>query len=192
MDNITIDHLINSYNYLCDQEIGKTPHDEYIRLQKTWNLDILVQSLKWILGEQIGRDNLLSIGPFMGFNEIVLADIFTSIHCCDIDNFLIKNNKNNIVFHQTNLDQYDWSLPENLFNFCCMVEVLEHLYWSPVPLLKKISKISKCLIITTPDDAEWAELEISSFSRFQKFDAIPNSFPGSSPNPFPMKHCKQY
>ena len=95
-------------------------------------------------------------------------------------------------FYETNLDSCTWNLPQKKYHVTFMVEVLEHLLWSPVPLLTNLSECSKYMLITTPDDREWPPLKRTQYARYAHFLNIPTAFPGCLGNPSPFDHCKQY
>ncbi len=149
-------------------------------------------SIKYTLGETFNRGKLLSLGSFLGLAEMSYAGIFEEVVCVDQDNYLPSFKPDNLSFHQTDLDSSFWTLPEGRFDICFMVEILEHLFWSPVPILKALQKKCNMLVITTPDDNEWPEMTIHPYTRYQHFSAIPPPFPGATGNPAPMFHCKQY
>jgi len=147
----------------------------------------------WLVpGETIGMDRMLSIGSFLGLFEMAYANVFTEVVCVDQADFLVPFRPDNVTFHRADLDTADWTLPEGRFNICFMVEILEHLLWSPVALLKWIQAHCDMLVITTPDDVEWPAMPIRTYTRYQHFSAIPSTSEGVRGNPEPLSHCKHY
>ena len=185
-------NLLDSYKELTSRAGHETEHKEYCELQMTWNYQVLLHSSSYVVGDVINRNRLLSLGSFLGLAEMSYANIFKEVVCVDQDNFLASFKPDNLSFHQADLDSSSWTLPEGRFDICFMVEILEHLFWSPVPLLKALQKKCDMLVITTPDDNEWPEMTIHPYTRYQHFSAIPSPFPGATGNPAPMFHCKQY
>jgi hypothetical protein len=184
--------LLKSYLDYTSLASKEPTHKEYCDLQMTWNYQVLLHSSHLALGGMINRDRLLSLGSFLGLAEMAYAEIFKEVVCVDQHNFLPSFKPENITFHQADLDSSAWTLPEGRFNICFMIEILEHLFWSPIPLLKSLHACCDMLVITTPDDDEWPPMTIHPYTRYQRFDAIPSAFPGATGNPAPMFHCKQY
>jgi len=164
-------------------------HVEYSELQLTWNRDILERSIHWIPET---TDKLIGIGSFQGALEISLSHFFNKVICVDHKSFLPKWKPKNVFFHKADLDTNDWNLPEGMFDICYIIETIEHFLWSPIPLLKWAKANSHITVISTPDDKEWPPMKIKPWTRYQHFMSIPLAFPGSTANPEPMEHCKQY
>ena len=164
-------------------------HAEYAELQLTWNQKILEETIEYILKPD---GNAIGIGSFQGAVEMALSNFYKNVYCVDHQNFLPKWKPDNILFHKTNIDSGNWSLPEVHFEICYFVEVIEHLLWSPLPLLKWIHSHCDRLVVSTPDDFEWPDVENYPWTRYQHFSAIPSAVPDSVSNPNPMFHCKQY
>jgi hypothetical protein len=166
---------------------------DYAMLQLTWNKDILQRSYPYIPSV---TKKLLGIGSFMGALEISLSDEFDSVVCVDHKSYLPKNLPKNIVFHKANIDSAEWTLPslegEDRYDVVYFIETIEHLLWSPLPLLKWVQKNCHLFVISTPDDNEWPEMEIHPWTRYQHWSKIPAASPGVKGNPKPMYHTKQY
>lgn len=171
----------------------------YALLQYTWNKDILEKSFDYIPKES---GVMLGIGSFMGALEIALSDNFKSVVCVDHKSYLPKWKPNNVVFHKADIDTARWKLPQiktkggdsvvERYDVCYFIETIEHLLWSPLPLLKWVHANSHLFVISTPDDAEWPAMEIHPWTRYQHFSTIPAAAPGVKGNPLPMFHTKQY
>lgn len=182
-----------AYNYYCEKayrseksQTGK----EYIRLQKTWNRDIIKKLEKY----DIGSEKMIGIGAFYGLVEMSYASRFKNITCVDHENYLPKWAPNNINTYITNIDSGQWTMPtdEGMFDLCLFVETVEHLRWSPLPILKWIRKNSHLAVISTPDDKEWPPMPNKPWVQSRHFTKIPKAKPNSKGNPSPMDHCKQY
>jgi hypothetical protein len=168
----------------------KSLHKDYVRLQLTWNRDVLRYFGRYL--PQQGSDcSMISLGPFLGILETVLSEHFQTVLLVDMNNEIVFPT-NNMPFLAMNLDSCHWSLPEVTYDVCLMVELIEHLMWSPVPLLKWVATHSRLAVITTPDDAEWPPLPPEPYMRYLHFSTIPPPFPGCTGNPNAMNHCKQY
>lgn len=164
-------------------------HSEYIELQKTWNESVLQYLKRWVSSSS----KVISIGSFLGAPEFVLSEQVDSILCCDLDDYLPKKRPSNISFRQINLDSLDLNLPlDQHFDLCICVEVLEHLRWSPLPMLKWMRLHCNLLVISTPDDYEWPPVEDAPWTTKKHFRDIPFAEENSMGNPKPMSHCKQY
>ncbi len=169
---------------------GKSKGDsDYARLQYSWNKDILERSFDYI---PTSANKLMGIGTFQGALEMSMAKFFDQVVCVDHKSYLPSWKPKNIKFHKANIDTGDWKLPDEMYDICYLVETIEHLLWSPLPLLTWMKKHSHISVISTPDDAEWPEMPVQPWNRYQKYDQIPTAFPGAKGNPLPMFHCKQY
>ncbi len=166
---------------------------DYARLQLTWNEDILDRSYDYFPRVS---NKLLGIGSFMGALEISLANEFDSIVCVDHKSYLPKRKPKNIIFHKANIDSATWKMPklnnDERYDVIYFIETIEHLLWSPLPLLKWVQQNYHLFVISTPDDNEWPAMEINPWTRYQHWSNIPAAAPGVKGNPKPMFHTKQY
>ena len=165
---------------------------DYARLQLTWNNNILTRSSDYFPHVS---NTAIGIGSFMGALEIALAEHeFKKETCVDHKSYLPRWKPANVIFHKANIDSADWKLPtpKEQFDVCYFIETLEHLLWSPLPLLEWIRQNCRVAVISTPDDNEWPPMEVHPWTRYQHFSNIPAASPGAKNNPLPMFHCKQY
>lgn len=163
---------------------------DYANLQYTWNKEILERSLPFI---PKNATQAIGIGTFHGALEMALASHMKRVLCVDHESFLPKWKPDNAVFHRANIDSNEWELPEDtMFDVAYCVETIEHLLWSPIPLLKWMKTYSHISVISTPDDDEWPSMLINPWTRYQHFLNVPAASPGVASNPMPMHHCKQY
>ncbi len=164
---------------------------DYANLQLTWNRDILERSFEYLPRVS---NTAIGIGSFMGALEIALADDFKQVVCVDHKSYLPRWKPANVEFYKANIDTAGWKLPtpKERFDVCYFIETIEHLLWSPVPLLKWMRENTHLGVISTPDDAEWPPMEIHPWTRYGHFSNIPPAAPGVKGNPLPMFHCKQY
>lgn len=166
---------------------------DYAKLQLTWNKDILERSYDYLPYES-GR--AIGIGSFMGALEIALASKYKTVTCVDHKSYLPFWKPKNVKFYKADIDSNDWKMPSlkngERYDVCYFIETIEHLLWSPLPLLNWIKQNVHCFVISTPDDLEWPEMEIHPWTRYQHFSDIPAASPGVKGNPLPMFHTKQY
>ncbi len=165
---------------------------DYAKLQLTWNHDILARSLDYLPRES---NRIMGIGSFYGTLEMALAPYAEEVVCVDFKNFLPRWHQKNIRFHKANIDTSTWNLPAlktGRYDAVYLIETIEHLLWSPLPLLKWVQQNSHMAVISTPDDDEWPPMEVHPWSHFQSYKSIPPAFPGAKSNPSPMFHTKQY
>lgn len=162
---------------------------EYAELQSTWNRDIIRRSLDYLPKE---RNEIIGIGSFLGILEMSFADDYKKVTCVDFKNFLPSWKPKNVSFSKANIDSATWQLPEKMYDACFFIETIEHLLWSPLPLLKWMKSHAHYSIISTPDDAEWPAMNIHPWNHYQGYQNIPPASPGVKGNPIPMEHCKQY
>jgi 2-polyprenyl-3-methyl-5-hydroxy-6-metoxy-1,4-benzoquinol methylase len=181
--------LLLDYEKACNNALTEFPeHSDYITLQKTWNTKVLE-----VLNSKINPEsNIVSIGSFLGSAEIALAKSTHEIVCCDLESYLPKKLPNNVKFHQVNIDSNNLNLPERHFDICLCIELLEHLRYSPIPMLDWIKSNCNLLVISTPDDDEWPSGENKPWTTKAHFSDIPFAKKGDQGNPTPMNHCKQY
>ncbi len=181
--------LVDKFESVCESLHQEFPsHEEYINLQKTWNVPALTYIARWLPPNA----RVLSIGSFLGAMEITLSGHVREIVCCDLDDFLPKSRPANMVFRKINLDSAYLDLPEEHFDVCICIEVLEHLRWSPLPMLQWMRAHCNLLVISTPDDKEWPPVDHAPWTTTRHFSNIPFARPFSEGNPKPMSHCKQY
>ena len=164
---------------------------EYARLQATWNRRIIEEVYRSSTAQRSARDRLLSVGSFYGFAESALSLIYKSVLSADLENFLIDPPPN-VGFIAANIDTAEWALPDVRYNCIMFVEMLEHLIWSPLPLLSWMRQHGERLFITTPDAKEWPDMKLHPWTRLSHFSDIPIAPPGEAGNPNPMEHTKQY
>jgi hypothetical protein len=189
MDLIKNQLLTDRFQSVCQSLHQEFPlHSEYINLQKTWNVPALTYIARWLPSNA----RVLSIGSFLGAMEITLSGHVKEIVCCDLEDFLPKSRPANMVFRKINLDSADLNLPEEHFDVCICIEVLEHLRWSPLPMLQWMREHCNLLVISTPDDKEWPPVEQAPWTTTRHFSNIPFPRPSSEGNPKPMSHSKQY
>jgi hypothetical protein len=181
--------VIERLNDYTRRVVESNIHPDYSKLQLTWNIPIIKHVLKWIPPE---RDHLMGIGSFLGLLEFSFAEYFDRVTCVDHESFLPGFKPKNVHFHQVNLDSGSWKMPDGLVDMCFMIETIEHLLWSPVPMLKWIHQNARILVISTPDNDEWPAMLPKAWIRYQHFREIPSASPGLAGNPEPMNHCKQY
>jgi len=172
---------------------SRLPSDaDYARLQLTWNHDILDRSLNYMPRDS---KSIMGIGAFMGMLEMALAPYSNKVVAVDFKDFMPRWRPSNVKFHKANIDTGDWKLPASdggRYDAIYLIETIEHLLWSPVPLLKWMQQNCHMAVISTPDDDEWPPMEVHPWSRYQHFTQIPSAAPGSKSNPLPMFHSKQY
>lgn len=164
-------------------------HIEYITLQKSWNEPVLRYFNRWL---PPSGGSIVSIGSFLGATEIALSDEVREVVCCDLDDFLPVSRPANVSFNKINLDSDLLNMPEGHFDACLCIEVLEHLRWSPIPLLQWMRQHCNLVLISTPDDKEWPPVKNAPWTTTKHFNQIPVATAESMGNPKPMEHCKQY
>lgn len=186
---LAVENLLKITERIAKENKGSDA--DYAKLQLTWNQDILERSYDLIPRVS---GTALGIGSFMGALEISLAEEFKSVTCVDHKSYLPKWKPKNVIFHKANIDSGEWEMPKvgEKFDVTYFIETIEHLLWSPLPLLKWMKENSRLCVISTPDDAEWPPMEIHPWTRYQHFQSIPAASPGVKGNPLPMFHCKQY
>jgi hypothetical protein len=164
---------------------------DYANLQYTWNRDILERATKYIPDQ---ASKIIGIGSFQGALEMALSPFMDEVIAVDHESFLPKWKPENVKFLQANIDSNDWKLPEDqgMFDMSFCIETIEHLLWSPLPLLTWMKTYSHISVISTPDDDEWPAMQIRPWTRYQHFSHLPSAAPGVQGNPMPMHHCKQY
>lgn len=165
---------------------------DYAKLQLTWNHDILDRSLNYMPRESL---KVMGIGSFLGTVEMALAPYNHEVTCVDFKSFLPKWKPKNVKFHKANVDSGDWklpSIPNERYDAIYFIETIEHLLWSPLPLLKWMQQNAHMVVISTPDDVEWPPMEVHPWTRYSSYKDIPTAAPGAKSNPLPMFHTKQY
>ncbi|MEA5620798.1 class I SAM-dependent methyltransferase [Cronbergia sp. UHCC 0137] len=135
------------YPVLLDKELEsniaylKTLRESYIRT---------VQDIVEIT-QSSSRQNLkiLEIGSFYGLVSICLSQLGYQVTATDIPDFIFndslqkKLSKNNISSFGCDLSQLEFPCKTEEFDIVIMCEVLEHLNFNPLPLIKEINRIVK-------------------------------------------------
>jgi 2-polyprenyl-3-methyl-5-hydroxy-6-metoxy-1,4-benzoquinol methylase len=163
---------------------------QYANLQATWNKTILEKTIPYF---PLTKNRIVGIGSFQGILEMTLASYYKEVLCVDFESYLPEWAPKNIEFHQADIDSSKWKLPQDkMFDVSFCIEVIEHLLWSPIPLLKWMKKHSHIAVISTPDDKEWPAMKKNPWVHYGHFSTIPSAPRGAKGNPEPMNHCKQY
>ncbi len=174
---------------LKDRLIRDCGHAEYHQISEVWNRDIWHYAEKYV---EALSGNAIDIGAFTGFNSFCLSAYFDKVYSVDHVCYLPEDRPGNIEFVEADIDSHDYKLPDKFFNACFMVEILEHLRWSPLPLLKWLATHVGLLFITTPDDDEWPPLKDHEWVHRGHYSQLPLAYEGCEANPIPMEHVKQY
>jgi hypothetical protein len=193
IEKLTKKDLLRSLEKYTNRLAAEKEGDErdYANLQHTWNKDILERAANYVPPE---AKKIIGIGSFNGALEMAFSPYMEQIVCVDHESFLPKWKPSNLEFLQANLDSNEWKLPEDqgMFDMSFCIETIEHLLWSPLPLLTWMRTYSHIAVISTPDDDEWPKMQIRPWTRYQHFSHLPAAAPGVQGNPMPMHHCKQY
>lgn len=92
---------------------------------------------------------VLEIGAFFGIVSIGLSRLGYQVYATDIAEYITnkklqhKLDENNIKYNSCNLRSYSLPYSDEAFDIVIMCEVLEHLNFNPLPLLKEINRIEK-------------------------------------------------
>lgn len=91
--------------------------------------------------------SILEIGSFLGPVSIALKRIGYKVSASEIPEFSSKlrplYEKNGISFHSLNLKHSKLPFESNSFDVVIMCEVLEHLNFNPLPILKEMNRVIK-------------------------------------------------
>jgi SAM-dependent methyltransferase len=132
VDMLGIGDAIGEYNYL------KKHKDSYIRTVS--DIDNLCKS------ERSSR-NILEVGSFLGPVSIALKRIGYKVSCLDIPEYFSKlrplYEKNGIPFYGVNLRHSKLPYESNSLDVVIICEVMEHLNFNPLPVLKEINRVLK-------------------------------------------------
>lgn len=93
--------------------------------------------------------NILEIGAFFGVVCICLARLGFHVTASDVPEYMSlpeqkeRFSKEGISIHEMRLQDYVFDQPNNTYDAIIMCEVLEHLNFNPLPLIKEINRITK-------------------------------------------------
>ncbi len=96
-----------------------------------------------------GNIKVLEIGSFLGLVSIALSRIGYEVYATEIPEFMCNKNlqnkldQNRVKYHKVNLKNYSLPYSDNVFDIVIMCEVLEHLNFNPLPIIKEINRIEK-------------------------------------------------
>ena len=95
------------------------------------------------------KKRILEIGPYFGILSVCLSRLGYDVYVLDIPEF-ISNKKlqrrfeaNNVKFIPFNLKNNNFPYDNNFFDLIVMCEVLEHLNFNPLPMIKELNRILK-------------------------------------------------
>ncbi|MDX6559891.1 MAG: hypothetical protein QOF72_2940 [Blastocatellia bacterium] len=103
---------------------------------------------------------ILEIGPFLGVTSIALARLGFDVTVTELEEFLAgpalpnRFKKHGIKFFPCNLRSYHLPFTDEEFDLVIMCEILEHLNFNPLPLLKEINRVLRrkgLLYLTVPN-----------------------------------------
>jgi len=133
IDMLDIDDGDGEYIYL------KTMRGSYIRTAKD-----IISHLK-----DKKSSRILEIGSFLGALSFTLKKIGYNIQALDILEFHKSKNVQNrfaekeVPYFGVNLKEYKMPFESNSLDMIIMCEVLEHLNFNPLPVLKELNRITK-------------------------------------------------
>ncbi|MCX6704299.1 MAG: class I SAM-dependent methyltransferase [Candidatus Woesebacteria bacterium] len=147
-----IDELIDSYrespiNHLnindfeAEQRYLISHKQEYIRTIK----DIV----NYYVDSYFNHIKILEIGCFLGIISVALSRIGFRVTATDIKEYISCRNlqtlfqKNRVDYIESNLRDYQIPFSTEEFDAVIMCEVLEHLNFNPLPVIKEINRIMK-------------------------------------------------
>jgi len=103
--------------------------------------------LGWIRGNCRAGEKILDIGSASGFTfkgtELEPYVTFVDLDLYDMPNFF-------------QMDAHNLTFPDKSFDVAILGDILEHVE-DPVQVLKEARRVAKRLVITVPDEANWAE-----------------------------------
>ena len=106
-----------------------------------------VRDVDCLLADDKGRGSILEIGSFLGPVSISLKRIGYSVCALDVPEFHRSSSlrslfeKNGIRFDGLDLRQPQLPYESNSFNAVIICEVIEHLNFNPLPVLKEINRV---------------------------------------------------
>jgi 2-polyprenyl-3-methyl-5-hydroxy-6-metoxy-1,4-benzoquinol methylase len=101
------------------------------------------------IGQRTAHNKVLEIGAFFGVVSIALARLGYSVTAADIPEFMEmpeqveRFGKNGVGRASVRLQDYLLPFEDESFDVVIMCEVIEHLNFNPLPLLKEINRIGK-------------------------------------------------
>lgn len=154
MDKIIIeslvDDIVNEYKTAPIDLLGTNGQEgemRYMEAMKGSYVQTIEEIMRYI--EPAKSTKILEIGAFLGVLSIGLSRLGFDVYTTDIPEFISnkrlqdKLEKENITFKQSNLSSYALPWEDNIFDFIIMCEVIEHLNFNPVPVIREINRISK-------------------------------------------------
>lgn len=105
---------------------------------------------------------VLEIGCFLGLTSIVLSELGFKVTATDIKEFIScenlqkKLNRHRVEYVECDLGSYSLPFGDEQFDAVIMCEVLEHLNFNPLPVIKEVNRVLKqdgLLYLTVPNAA---------------------------------------
>lgn len=134
-------NLLNRNDFEAERKYLIAHKPEYIRTIK----DIIL----YFRHSQIQQIKILEVGSFLGVVSVTLSRIGFQVTAIDIEEYISSKNlqqlfiDNGIRFSAVNLRDYRIPLSSEEFDAVIMCEVLEHLNFNPLPVIKEINRILK-------------------------------------------------
>lgn len=147
VDEILLEYKQFPVNFL--NENNPEGEFEYLTILKDYYIRTIFDIVEYTSKLPSKSIKVLEIGAFLGIVSIALSKLGYEVVSTDIPEFISNENlqeklqKNNIKFFDANLVHYSLPCLNEEFDIVIMCEVLEHLNFNPLPLIKEINRIIK-------------------------------------------------
>jgi len=122
-------------------------HDEAIYVQKHWHE--YLRTLQDVVPRIRTNSSILEIGAFFGAVCVAFRKLCFRVTAADAPEFInrpeqiARFSKHQIKTAAVRLEDFILPFPDETFDAIIMCEVLEHLNFNPLPLLKEINRVGK-------------------------------------------------
>jgi 2-polyprenyl-3-methyl-5-hydroxy-6-metoxy-1,4-benzoquinol methylase len=145
INEIILDYRVSPINLL---DINRTDAEyDYLIRHRNEYIRTVYDVMNWAESREFSSINVLEIGTFLGVVSVALSKLGFKVAATDIQEFMLnqklqeKFSSSGVAYAACNLREYELPFSNELFDVVIMCEVLEHLNFNPLPVIKEINRV---------------------------------------------------
>jgi 2-polyprenyl-3-methyl-5-hydroxy-6-metoxy-1,4-benzoquinol methylase len=146
--NKIIDEILHEYQVEPVAFYGNGEGEyKWLKQRKSFYQKTVTDIIKYFGKTDINETKILEIGSYLGLTSIALSKLGFKVTALDIEEFIAcerlqrKFSKYSINYLSCNLRNYKLPFKDDEFHAVIMGEVLEHLNFNPLPVIKEINRV---------------------------------------------------